>query len=511
MIDNLVIGSGPSGLAASIQLLDQGESVMMLDGGVKLESSIQAIVTNLASKDFSHWDRKFESDYASLGKSDPRFKSHIGSKLKFGSNFCYANSEQLSTESSRVNLGINAYPSLAIGGLSNVWGSICFPFTLNDRAKLRYELTSEHYRIVDHIMPQAGLKNEFEGVYDIYSNLQPLIEHSNLSKSLVKKFSKSNWFGRNGYSGGRPRIAVATEGEKKCQSCGFCATGCVWESIWSSTTRLDELRLDSNFIYSDAGPAVRIKQGDDHLTVICKDTTEIQARRIFLACGSISTAILLSRSNLIECDVTLDETQLTLIPCVSLYKKQSTRNFVLSQFILRRQDSDGLTKEFIQITGYNHDLVRRVQTIVPLSKFMPKNLLNFILKFVATAMIFQDSESSGKIRITTEGNSTQLTADSSELIPILKTRRRFRVFRALLRLRLLPLPFLAQQVGVGESYHFGNLKNLKGARLIGEDGKLTGCVNLYIVDGSSLDYIAPGPVTYSTMANAVRIVREASS
>jgi choline dehydrogenase-like flavoprotein len=72
---------------------------------------------------------------------------------------------------------------------------------------------------------------------------------------------------------------------------------------------------------------------------------------------------------------------------------------------------------------------------------------------------------------------------------------------------LIPIPFLTQIAVPGEGVHFGSWIPMgdKSDLL----GRPIGSKNIHVVDSSVLPTIAPGPITFTVMANAMRIAEEA--
>ena len=71
---------------------------------------------------------------------------------------------------------------------------------------------------------------------------------------------------------------------------------------------------------------------------------------------------------------------------------------------------------------------------------------------------------------------------------------------------LIPLPFLAQIAVPGEGVHFGSSIPMgNNSDLL---GRPVGSKNIHVVDSSVLPSIAPGPITFTVMANAMRIAEE---
>jgi hypothetical protein len=137
---------------------------------------------------------------------------------------------------------------------------------------------------------------------------------------------------------------------------------------------------------------------------------------------------------------------------------------------------------------------------------IPDKILDFCFRFIAIAMIFEQSSSSGKIVISKTVGKIIVTTEERNQINSNKGNRFSQIKKSLCRLRLIPIQKLSQKVGIGESYHAGNLQSRDGDFLLNYRGEINGVPNLHVIGSASLSHIAPGPITYPAMANAVRIV-----
>jgi hypothetical protein len=507
VIDNLVVGSGPIGIAAAHEILAMGQTCAMVYGDLEIEPLKKSVVDELKKVSFVDWGFSEKLSYRRLTSNDSRIKTHVGSKLLFGSSYTYAQYEEFSNDALKVSSDVNFFSSLAIGGLGNVWGSICFPYSTGDNQKLRVPLQRAHYDSMAPYLPLAGDSDGLSDVYQLPSKLLPPVELSNLGRQLFKRFHALEKHRINfDIYGGKPRVAVETIGVKACQSCGLCATGCVWNSIWDAKSTLDSLKNRPGFNVVVPFIVDTIKVNDGHFEVFANDGRSLQARKIFLAAGPVSTAIILQKSSLIPDEIQLDDTQLTILPCLALGTKQTDKNFVLSQFILNFLNPNSTSKYFVQITGYNEDLARRAKSYSKALVFFPNKILDYLFRFVGIAMIFEESNSSGKIIVRKHKGNIHISSLSPSQN---KKGAKFSLIKtSLLRLKLVPLGFLSQKVGIGESYHIGNMRGSGGESLMNTKGEVIGVSNLFVIGSASLDHIAPGPITYPAMANTIRIIQE---
>ena len=150
-----VIGSGPAGATAAYFLWQAGFDVTVLDGGLGPEPEIAADIANwLSSQD----DEKLVSAATSRAKNSRLAKPDLAEKLFLGSDFVYRNTDQVLLES--VD-GADIRLSLAVGGLSNVWGAAALPLTSRDLEGWPIALNdlAPHYEALREIIEISGEKD----------------------------------------------------------------------------------------------------------------------------------------------------------------------------------------------------------------------------------------------------------------------------------------------------------------------------------------------------------------
>jgi len=147
MINNLIIGSGPSGISVAYALASKGKNVTVLDAGYILQEERRQMIEPLLNKRYEEWG---ETDSIFKGNLDSSI-SGIPEKRLFGSDFSTRQSELYQLEKENAFF----YTSLAKGGLSNVWGRGIEPILKNDTAKwpISYEKLKPYYEKVLQFMP----------------------------------------------------------------------------------------------------------------------------------------------------------------------------------------------------------------------------------------------------------------------------------------------------------------------------------------------------------------------
>src|SRR5258705_4603629 len=118
---NYVIGSGPTGVSSATALLECGQPVTMLDGGLSLEGSTQRALDRTSSISATEWSSESLNSFKA---GTVATAAGIPLKLAYGSNFPYRDAGQFIVPNDRVGI----VPSLARGGLSNVWGAAMLPY-----------------------------------------------------------------------------------------------------------------------------------------------------------------------------------------------------------------------------------------------------------------------------------------------------------------------------------------------------------------------------------------------
>src|SRR5450432_1185096 len=142
-----VIGSGPAGVACAKALLARGATVLLLDAGLELEPDRARIVRQSAEVKPASWNPQQVATLKGGLAADAR---GVPLKLVFGSDFPYRETEE---KIPWRNHGSGLKPTLALGGLSNVWGAAMLPLREADIANwpVSNAELSPHYRAVTEI------------------------------------------------------------------------------------------------------------------------------------------------------------------------------------------------------------------------------------------------------------------------------------------------------------------------------------------------------------------------
>ena len=262
-----VIGSGPAGVACAKALLSRGASVLMLDAGIELETDRAKIARELSGKNFSDWKpdqfAAIQSDIAADAKGIPL-------KLLFGSDFPYRETEEKIPWRGR---GIAFRPSLALGGLSNVWGAAMLPHRDEDISDwpLKNSDLAEHYRAAAEITGLAAQRDDLEEILPLYSENPNSLQLSRQAKLFLANLENHRERLRaRGWRFGQSRLAVRASDNSKgigCVYCGQCMTGCVYGCIYNSADTVRELQRENNFTYQRDVIVTKLRENSEKVFI----------------------------------------------------------------------------------------------------------------------------------------------------------------------------------------------------------------------------------------------------
>ena len=161
-----MIGSGPAGVACARALLDAGRRVRMLDAGLTLEPDRVGLVEKLKHSRPEEWT---PADLAAYQAGMNPDVGGVPLKLVYGSDFAYREAdEHLGVHYDNVGLR----PSLAKGGLSNVWGAAMMPFLDGDLDEWPFKLSTlaPHYAAVLELTGLAACHDDLETLFPLYTD-----------------------------------------------------------------------------------------------------------------------------------------------------------------------------------------------------------------------------------------------------------------------------------------------------------------------------------------------------
>ncbi len=467
----IIIGSGASGVACSAGLLSQGHKVVMIDSCPDLIDQLEVNQKNfIRMTDSARRDFIFKTESSETKNNDSHPK-----KLFFGvplsEDFDYKNQDELK---------IGAQRSLALGGLTNIWGATMLPFFSNNPSGkgLRVSELEEALEVIREL--EIPITIDYEQTY-LENRLHPM------------------------------PLAISNSA---CQLTGYCLSGCPNSAIWSARSSIEKLNRSENFNLKANIHAYRLEEFGRKVKIFAIDAQGaeivLESDHVFIAAGPINTYQLLVDSGFTPKSVTLSDSAMTIVPSINLRALFS-----------KKKRGRSLSAEFISFPyGGKENALAQIYPpslfVAPKVKFFANRLSAGkyvgvgLFKAISVIMIYQSSLDSKSVLINAESKGHSKRHELKFLprgknhklkIPV-STRLQFLIKG------LVPFMTLKKTTSPGSSIHYGSTftTGMEDLEFKTDSlGRLTSRNHISIVDSSVLSRIPAGPITLSIMMNAYMI------
>jgi ferredoxin len=513
-----VIGSGPAGVACAKALRARGANMFMLDAGIELETERARIVRQLAGTKPAAWN---PNQIAALKSGMAADTTGVPLKLLFGSDFPYRETEEKIPWQGR---GISFRPSLAFGGLSNVWGAAMLPYRDDDLADWPIKTSSlaQHYRAVTEFTGLAAQPDDLEELFPLHCDqphaLQPSRQANLLLRNLKHHRDKLR---ERGWHFGRARLAVrATDNAKGggCIHCGFCLHGCPYGCIYNSADTVRELCAQKNFSYQRDVIVTSLRENSEKVFIegFHRETRapfSFEAERVYLAAGVIPTAQILLRSqNAYDHALKLRDSQYFLFPLVlarRTHDVQAEALYTLSQLFIELNNPQ-ISRRTVHLQVYTYsDIIGQAvrKSLGPLKMFARQLEERMV---VVQGYLHSDESPTIAMTLKRRGEKDFLQLDAQ---PNPETRRTVKkvlceMLRQMRRLGGIVVPPMLQLAEPGRGFHSGgSIPMRENPKPFESDclGRPHGWSRVHCVDASVLPGVPATTITFSVMANAHRI------
>lgn len=507
-----VIGSGPSGIACALGLLEsKNVRVVMLDVGKELDPNIlkQRIDDNIIKR-FPDKQPPWENP------TSKKFVKHL-----FGSIFPYEIDDidqciQLNNSMLRA--------SFAKGGLSNIWGASIMNYRREDM--LDWPLTADemvpfYKKILDHL-PLSTCKQEDFHSWPILHNSPSEYYLSEQALYLLNyyKKNKSN-LNKNGILAGGARLAMyqkQTHTPKGCIYCGECMYGCAKDSVYSTKHTFSILEKNPLFKYHSG---IRIEKISENENEVMLDGIELKTNhkirfngsKVFLATGVLMSSHLLMNSFdwLKNIELKIQDSQHFILPCIMLKRIKD----------IKSKSTHALCQLYYEIVNPKilaESIHLQLYTYMDLFTQQFKNkfnkltwLLNPLIDRMLVIQGYLPSSVSSfmSVKFDSNENKLKINGHSSEKSKFILKQLKNLLFKNTNRLGFIPLTMLFEMSKIGAGNHYGgtfpmkkNPLNFKESDLL---GRPKGLNRVHVVDASVLPSIPAQSLTLAAMANAYRI------
>ena len=513
-----VIGSGPAGVACAKALLARGATVLMLDAGLELEPDRARVVRQCADAKPAAWT---PGQIAALKAGMAGDAKGVPLKLVFGSDFPYRETED---KIPWHNHGTGLKPSLALGGLSNVWGAAMLPYRHTDIAgwPVKNSDLAPHYRAVTAFTGLAAQRDDLEEIFPLHCDRPGSLRSSRQADLLLGNLNRHREELRDrGWHFGRARVAVRAAGSPQgpgCVHCGFCMYGCPYGCIYNSADTVRELRAEKNFTYQRDVIVTSLRETPEKVFITghhreTRAPLAFEADRVYLAAGVIPTAQILLRSQAAyDQPLTLRDSQYFLFPLLLARRTRDVQTealYTLSQlFIELNRPKISTHSVHLQLYTYSDIIGQAVRKSLGPLKIFARQLEERMI--IVQGYLHSDESPAIAMTLKRDGEKDFLQLDAQ---PNPETRRTVnRVLRELLsqtrRLGGVVVPPMLQLAEPGRGFHCGGslpMRAVPGKFESDTLGRPHGWSRVHAVDASVLPSVPATTITFSVMANAHRI------
>jgi len=514
--DLIVVGAGPAGAWAAYGA--RGRSILMLDAGADTPEPTgpRGNLYELRASQPDMFEHLIGEDFESLANLT---NSKTNLKLK-SPHTSYITRDWKST-SPVAGEGFEGAIAQSKGGLANAWGAGVYRF--NDRDLRGFPIDEAALRpYYDELAAAIGVSGAIDDLAEYLepdAGLQPPIELSGFYQTMLERYGKMRAaFHREQVFLGRSRLAVLTEskGTRSAYEYGnlefFRADD---TAIYSPAYTVDELIHEKAIDYRNSRLVTRFHETANGVEVYARNTATgmeetYRARRLLLAAGALNTARIVLAS---FCDY---ETRLPALDnpmaCIPFFQlgrvgtKLEARGTSLAQLNLVAEDKDSGGTVHGSLYGTTGPLRSDIISSLPLPLRTSLVLTRYLAPAMGLMMLFWPAEpnASSYVRLQPGG-------ELEAVFPCGKQRAfEDRLIRLLRRLGYSTSPRLIQRPGNGSGFHYAGMLPMRAnPRRYETDrlGQLHGTQRVHIVDGACFPRLPAKNLTFTIMANALRIGR----
>jgi hypothetical protein len=490
-IRNLVIGTGPCGFAAINALIEKGAKPTVIDIGMTQDCE--------------------EAGYIGNQESKHELKSNSGKLFMY-----YYPNESMNFDELTHAVALSG----ALGGLSNVWAG---GWQLPQRETIG-DLPEKAFKGIEFSAKNLISKFEHTGIQDGLSHLASLnflggikIETSQRIQRMHRRFLSFKSPNRFEVSFGQPRLLLKVKeaGNVARKTLDSTQQGSQ-EFIFNSGEIIAELIRDGKVDYIK-GRVTKVFKAEDkiklNVMLASGENQMFSANKVFLGAGSVGTPLILQNSFKELNEIRIRDSQMFQVVYLS-YRRNNWKNHLYS-FPQGYFQSSSQSIEFsCSVLENSRQLEERVYSGTKVLGLKGSRILSSLLSpYLMAGIGFISMEKSGEIILNAQNGASKVTTSQNNAAKstIRKSIRRLR--RMCLSLGVVVIGYRTNKPKVGAGFHSGSAfpmcevnKDHYSTNLLGE---VPFCANLHVIDSSSLPRIITGSHTFTAMANADRIAREA--
>ena len=367
----IVIGSGPSGIAACASLIKAGHIPVVFDTGIRSTKQGYISTSEAVSLEEQHQIQK--------------------NKKWFGNSAPYLQWKSSNLVPSKE---LNVCQSFGFGGFSRVWGGT-FDYFENIKAWPNdIQPSVSDFNLVHELVSHAETSTQ--------TNLSPgSVRGCDFSRTYLNEIKKMTTLRAKS-----SKVTIETLNTNRCNLSGSCIQGCDKDAIWFAGNQIKHWIESNSISYFPNYYLRRIKKISDTTVLEFENNQEIvqiqDFSRVFLACGPIGTGAILIRSNVLD-RLEIKDTGTIFFGAFS-WKKKENRNpphHTLSQWWVEMKESRNFRAQFYSPSMDNSLLL---QERIKLLKYFPRIQREILLR-LHPFIFYLNTKYSGSIVLEKSGKS----------------------------------------------------------------------------------------------------------
>ncbi len=514
--DLIVVGSGPGAAFAAYGA--RGRGILMLDAGhdapalPELRGNLYQLRQSASDLFPSLIGERFESLH---NLANPA----ISLKLKSpGTSYIARDWRRASPVAADKFEGAI---SLAKGGLANAWGAGVYRFSDRDLAGFpisQFDLSPFYDELTAHI-GISGANDDLTRYFERDEALQPPLRLSAFFAKLLDRYERRrSLFERERVFLGHPRLAVLTEPHKGRDAYEYSNLEFFRSrdpAIYTPTYTVDEMIRAGAIDYRAGHLVTHYREGRDGVEVYSRNlmtgAEEMhRGRQLLLGAGALNTARIVLESNRdYEARLPVLDNPMACIPFFQLSRvgaALATSDTSLAQLNLIAEDEEWEAPLQASLYGTTGPLRSDVVFSLPLSIRANLAWTKYLAPAMGLLMLFYPGRAgdASYVRLRPSG---ELEAEFAPELPHAIERRLIRLLR---KMGYVTHPALTQRPGSGAGLHYAGtlpMRDMPARYETDSAGLLSGTRRVYIVDGACFSRLPAKNLTFTIMANALRIGR----
>lgn len=512
--DVLIVGTGPAGAAACLELAGKGLRTGVVDvGNTPPSHGIKGRFYDIKRAPGPNLDDILGANSEYLIGIFGRYVMPKNRPPKF--RYVLKDAERLTPVDSANFQGNFSY---ALGGLANIWGGQLVRYDDADLREFPFGATAlePYYRRLDREIGISGENDDLARFYGVQEDLLPPLRLMENGRCLLRRYTRrKKHLNARGVYIGRPRAGILTRPHNGRPAHAYEAVEFFRPdvmSVYSPAYTVERLIREKAVEYLPGLFAERFTEHADHVELTVRDLRDgglrhLRARSLLLCAGAMGSARLALNSLATPgTKIPIADNLLSYIPFINptrLGAPQETDSLYMQlNLCYKRPERPLIMGTFYGISGL---LVSDFLTDTPVTFPCAIKLVPLLTSAMMVLHLWHPSRP--------DIGRNQLWLDESGVVHVNYTETlNGRVERELivqfLKLGFLALPGWVKYPQAGNSFHYSGtlaMREHPGPFETSPDGLLHGTSRVYAADGAALTALSAKNLSLTIMANAMRV------